>query len=74
MQNRRCGSDNIEYTNSRLKSSHRIPAGGDDLQLTKLAFSIQYENDGARQLYLLITDIYKKCLWPILNYIKRQLF
>jgi len=51
MQNRRCGSDDIEYTNSSLKFSHRIPEGGDDLLLTKLAFSIQYENDGARQLY-----------------------
>jgi hypothetical protein len=58
MQNRRCGSDDIEYTNSSLKFSHRIPAGGDDILLTKLTLSIQYENDGAgKQLHLLIIDI-----------------
>jgi hypothetical protein len=57
MQNRRCGSDDIEYTNSSLKFSHRIPAGGDDFLLTKLVFYIQYENDGARQFYSLIIDI-----------------
>jgi hypothetical protein len=58
MQNRRCGSDDIEHTNSSLKFSHRVAAGGDGVLLTKLTLSIQYENDCAgRQLYLLITDI-----------------
>jgi hypothetical protein len=55
MQNKRCGSDDIEYTNSSLKFSHRI-AAGDDVLLTKLNLPIQYENDGARKSYLLIID------------------
>jgi len=58
MQNRRCSSDDIEHTNSSLKFSHRIPAGGDDMLLVKLTLSIQYKNDNAgKQLHLLIIDI-----------------
>jgi hypothetical protein len=60
MHDKHCRSDDIEYTNSSLKFSHHIPAGCDDVLLTKLTLSIQYENDGVRQLYVFVNHRYLK--------------